>query len=49
MEKPKSGRSEKITSGSKSKKTLLQSSLTERTINLLKTLGILYYLKSTGH
>ena len=46
MEKLESGRSERIINRSKSKKTLLQSSLIKCTINLLKTSGTLNPLKS---
>jgi len=47
MEKLENSRSGKITNGSKNKKTLLQSKPAERTIDLLRTLRTLYYLKST--
>jgi len=48
MEKLESNRSKKITNGFKSKRTLLRSSLIKRTIDLLKTLKTLNYLKLTG-
>jgi len=48
MEKLENGRNGKIINESKSKKTLLRSKLTKYTINLLRTLGILYCLKLTG-
>jgi len=49
MEKPENGKSGKITSGSKSKKTLLRSKPIGYIINLLRTLETLYYLKLTRH
>ena len=48
MEKLENSRSGKITNGSKSKKILLRFKLTKCIINLLRTLGTSYYLKSTG-
>jgi len=45
MEKLENSRSEKITSGSKSKKTLLRSSPIKCIINLLKIFKTLYRLK----
>ena len=48
MEKLENGRSEKTTNRFKSKKILLRSSPVKRTIDLLRTLRILYYLKLTG-
>jgi len=48
MEKLENSRSGKIINGFKSKKILLRFKPVECIINLLRTLRILYYLKSTG-
>ena len=49
MEKLESSKSGRTTNRFKSKKILLRFSLTERIIDLLKTLETLYRLKLTGH